>query len=254
MLVLGILFFLLFIFVTSAILSAKLKFLRNSTNNKKNNLEEKDWDVPDPKYISARFKIEHIDGAGKVSSRIVNVREFDTNLYGGAFTGICELRDAYRTFRFDRVKSCIDMDTGEIIKNIKIHLKKLYDTSPDRSIDMLLSNYIDVLKVIYFVAKADGQYRKAEKEVIRNYVRLLVHDERIENEMIDWALQNIEIPTRKAFELAITRLCKSTEIDLNKLTICCKEIVATQKTIHSLEQEALEFIENSFTEIKKYAA
>ena len=67
----------------------------------------------------------------------------------------------------------------------------------------MVSDYLDALKVVYYVAKADGQYRKAEKEVVTKFVQILVCDIRITSEMIDKALQTVAVPSIQAFKLAV---------------------------------------------------
>ena len=201
------------------------------------------WDASDPKRLSAHIEIDYKDGDGALTTRSVRVREFDNQLYSGIIMGHCELRNATRTFRFDRIKKCVDIETGEIVTDIRKYLNDLYDKSPERSIDIIAIDYIDVLKVIYFVAKADGRYRKAEKEVISGYVRKLVRDDRITPEMIDGLLKEVDVPTLHGYKLAVGRVLKGGEVDPELLDTCCKEIVATQKSVHPMEKEALEYLE-----------
>ena len=80
------------------------------------------WDARDPRRVAAKLQIEYCDAVGNKTTRNVNVREFDNKLYHGVFMGICELRNAHRTFRFDRILSCIDLETGEVISDVRRHL------------------------------------------------------------------------------------------------------------------------------------
>jgi hypothetical protein len=205
------------------------------------------WDASDPKKLKAHLQIDYKHGNGNLTTRCVSVREFDNELYGGIIMGYCELRDATRTFRFDRINNCIDLETGEVVQDIKQHLNDLYEKSPERSTDLLVTDYIDVLKVIYFVAKADGQYRKEEKDVISSYVRKLVRDERITNDMVDAVLKEINTPSLQAYKLAIGRVLKGGEVDPELLNTCCQEIVDTQKTVHPMEKEALDYLMKKLT-------
>lgn len=205
------------------------------------------WEAADPHKVSANLRLEYTDAKGEKTTRNVRVREFDNTLYGGILMGICELRDAHRTFRFDRIRTCVDLDTGEVVNDVRAYLNKLYETSPERSTDLLVSDYLDALKVVYYVAKADGQYRKAEKEVVTQFVQILVRDTRITSEMIDVAIQTVSVPTIQAFKLAVGRIVKGGQIDPSLLNQCCKEIVATQGAVHPSEQEALDYIEKKIT-------
>lgn len=209
------------------------------------------WEAADPHKLSAKLRIDYVDGAGRKTTRNVQVREFDNTVYGGMFLAMCELRGEHRTFRFDRVKSCIDLDTGEVVTDVRRYMNAKYDASPERSTDLLLTDYLDALKVLYFVAKADGQFRAAEKEVVARYVRTLVRDERITVGMIDNALTFVEVPSLQAFKLAVGRVVKGGQIEPSALAACCREIVATQKTVHPAEKEALDYIERRAGETPK---
>jgi len=207
------------------------------------------WEASDPKKLSAYIEIEYIDGNDSITKRAVRVREFDNELYGGIIMGRCELRNATRTFRFDRVRKCVDLETGEVVRDVKQYLNDLYDKSPEKSAEILADDYIDILKVIFFVAKADGQYRKEEKEVVSNYVRVLVRDDRITTKMIDQILNEMDVPSMQGFKMALGRVLKSGEVNPEQLATCCKEIVDTQKSVHPMEKEALQYIEKNLSSL-----
>ena len=208
------------------------------------------WEASDPKKLNAHLRIEYKDGNGITTTRSVKVREFDNELYGGIIMGYCELRNATRTFRFDRIRTCTDLNTGEVVQSVKKHLNDLYEKSPERSAELLLSDYIDVLKAVYYIAKADGQFRKDEKEVISAYVRKLVRDDRITFDLIDNVIKEIETPTLHAFKLAVGRIIKGGSVDPDLLFKCCREIVDTQQKIHPMEKEALDYLDKKLASIK----
>lgn len=199
------------------------------------------------------MKFNYVDGRGNRTSRSVVVRQFDNGLYGGILIGLCELRDANRTFRFDRISQCVDLDTGESIADVREHLNERYANSPERSVEILLSDYLDTLKVLYFVAKADGQYRREEKEVVAGYLRKLIRDDRVTTAMVEDALRTIGVPSMQAFKMAVGRVLKSGQVDPALLRRCCEEIVATQATVHAREQEALDYIEKKRAAIQASA-
>ncbi|MEO6049726.1 MAG: hypothetical protein ABIP78_00130 [Pyrinomonadaceae bacterium] len=207
------------------------------------------WEASDPKRLRAHLQIEYQDGNGSKSTRAVKIREFDNKLSGGILMGHCELRNATRTFRFDRIRQCVDLETGDLVENIGSYLNDLYSNSPERSAEILAEDYIDVLKTLYFVAKADGQIRREEKAVISEYVRKLVRDERITTDMIDEVLSEIGVPTFQAFKVALGRVLKSGQVDPNLLVSCCREIVATQSSVHAMEKEALDYIDKKLSSL-----
>lgn len=201
------------------------------------------WETSDPKTLTAHLKFDYKDGNGNLSTRSVRVKEFDNRLHDGIILGHCELRQALRTFRFSRIGNCIDLGSKKPIENLKQHLNDLYEKSPERSTDLLTADYMDVLIVLYYVAKADGQYRKEEKEVIASYVRKLIRDDRITPELIDNALKDVDIPSLPAYKSAVNRILKGGQIDPELLGTCCQKIINTQKTVHPLEKIALDYLD-----------
>lgn len=201
------------------------------------------WEAPDPYPVKAHLQIDYVDIAGKSTSRSIITRQADTELYGGLILAFCELRQANRTFRMSRISNCTDIETGESVTDLAAYLWSKYEESPERSIDILATDFVDVLKVLYYVAKADGQYRREEKDIVLSFVRELVRDERITTEMIDKELKLIGVPTMHSFKLAAGRVLSSGQVDPAALSTSCEAIVGTQQAVHPHEKEALAYLE-----------
>ena len=122
------------------------------------------WDASDPIKLTAHIEIDYVDGNKYTTTRTVRVREFDSALHGGIIMGHCELRNATRTFRFDRIKKCIDIETGEVVSDIKKYLNAKYEQSPEKSSDILAVDYIDVLKVIILLQKPMVSIERKKKK------------------------------------------------------------------------------------------
>lgn len=201
------------------------------------------WDASDPRDVSARLAIKYTDGNGSPSERTVRVRSFDPALYGGTMIGHCELRNDTRAFRFDRIREAVDTDTGEVVSDVGDYLQQRYDASPERSRDTLREDYRQLLRVLFYVAKADGQYRREEKEVVRRYLRSIVNDPRVSDELIDGLFQDLEVPTLPAFKRALGKVLSEQLVEPASLKNVCHEIVATQQKVSPGEKEALEYLE-----------
>ncbi|WP_444885026.1 hypothetical protein [Microbulbifer sp. PSTR4-B] len=200
------------------------------------------WGATAPIKVNAHLQIDYKDGDGNSTTRSVKVKKFDELLSGGMVIGFCELRRATRTFRIDRISECMDLETGECISNVRDYLIDKFELSPERVIDTLELEFLDVLKILYFVAKADGQFKKGEAIVIAEYLRKLVSDDRVNFEMVDKVLRSYDVPSLQSFKLAVGRVMKAQEIDIDLLIDCCKKIVDTQKTVHPAEKAALEYM------------
>lgn len=72
--------------------------------------------------IKVTIKIKYEDGGGVVTERVVDVKKY--NHYQECFWGFCHLRNENRTFRTDRVKEVVDVETGEIVSGLKRFLRR----------------------------------------------------------------------------------------------------------------------------------
>jgi hypothetical protein len=57
----------------------------------------------------------------------------------------------------------------------------------------------------------------------------------------------MDVPTLQAFKLAVGRLAKRDQAAQTVVMSAAKKMVATQKTVHQAEQEALDYMKKRFT-------
>jgi hypothetical protein len=205
------------------------------------------WEVEDPFPVEAALRIRYVDAEGKRTERTVAVRQLGIGSTCNLIIGHCQLRKATRTFRLDRIHHCIDTETGEIITDVHAHLRAKYEQSPAFARDKLLDEEFDTLRVLFYVGKADGQLRAAEKAIIREACRALASDSRITDEMIDDLFKSLEVPTANAFKLAIGRLSKKPREAQTAIVDATKRIIATQTSVHAAEAEALDYMLKRFS-------
>lgn len=205
------------------------------------------WEVAQPLPAKAKLRLKYTDGAGRKTERSVDVRQFGAIGPNTLLIGHCKMRDATRTFRTDRIESCIDEETGEVVTDVRAYLQTKYDQSPDRTKDLLLDGEYDTLRVLLYVGKADGQLRAAEKAVIRDTCVAITNDSRLADSAIDDLLANMDVPTLQAFKLAVGRLAKRDQAAQIVVMTAAGKIVATQKAVHQAEQDALDYMKKRFT-------
>jgi len=61
------------------------------------------------------------------------------------------LRDANRTFRFDRISDSFDVYAGEIIPDVRAHLRSEYVQSREYTIENLVEDNRDLLRVSRYI-------------------------------------------------------------------------------------------------------
>ena len=124
------------------------------------------YDVPAQRSSNKMVRIRYRDGSGSATERVVHVRAFEPQGRDGLVIGRCYLRNATRTFRFDRMARVVDEETGEIIPDLQKALNTEWEASPAPIMDKLFDEHRDVLKLLLYMAKADGSMRAAEVKVI----------------------------------------------------------------------------------------
>jgi hypothetical protein len=210
------------------------------------NWEGSFWEVPVPVSVKAKLLLDYIDGNGKSSSRSVDVRQFGEMSYGSLLIGHCSLRNATRTFRSDRIKHCVNEETGEVVPDITAYLKAKYESSPEFSADSLYEAEYDALRILLYVGKADGRLTTPEKTVIADACRLMSGDSRITDKIVGEMLADLDVPTLHAFKLAVGRLSKGQRDKKDTVLDAATKMVATQKTVYPSEQEAIDYMKKRF--------
>ena len=161
--------------------------------------------------------------------------------------GLCRLRHATRTFRTDRINQCVVEGTGEVVEDVGAFLRSLYEKSVHASTDNLLEEDYQYLRVLLFVGKADGRLTKNEVAVIADACRDLSGDERITVELVQKMLKDMDVPTLHAFRMAVGKMVSFPEKKRMAAIQQAERIIATQKTVHPAEQEAIEYMRQRLT-------
>jgi len=201
------------------------------------------YDVVTQHSINKSVRLRYIDTHDNESERVVDIRAFEPDRRDGLVIAYCHLRNATRTFRFDRMKQVIDMETGEIIPDLQAQLNAEWKASPEPILDQLYREHHDVLKLMLYMAKADGSVRSAEIGVIARYCQDITGDARITAELIKNLLKTVDVVTMTTFTRVYNKLRRERPDDAIRAADACRAIVATQKTIHPNEQGALDILD-----------
>lgn len=192
--------------------------------------------------VKAVLHLSYVDGNGLATERTVETRRcgqyFDDIMIGGH----CRLRNSYRSFLVSRIKSCFDEDTGEVVSDVARYLRTHYEQSPDYTLDQFLNNEYDTLRVLLYVAKADGYLRAPEKAIISAYCREACGDDRITDTMIGNTLARLEVPSIHVFRRIVGKIKDKPSNWRAKIIETVERIIATDKKTHPSEQEALDYL------------
>lgn len=208
------------------------------------------WEAESSFPVRAELKLQYKDGNGQVTERLITVRQFSPDFEGGLVMAFCQLRNGTRTFRTDRIIRCTDVETGEFVDDVKAYLKAIYEKSTDFSLNQLLESDYDVMRVLLYVGKADGSFRKAEKEIVAQVCCELSNDSRITAEMVGEVMDRyVDVPTLMAFKQAVGRISKMDKTNQRKVIDATNQMIATQKTVHPTEQAALDYMAERFGDV-----
>lgn len=251
----------------------------NKTQEDKDSFEGWFYDaVPDYISYKKRLKIVYIDGNGKRTERNIEVYNFSQEPYGGFFLARCELRNGNRTFRADRIQSCIDLDTGEYVTNVAKHLlqcyhqsdeykkaiekeekrakkreedekkatevreKKLQQYEENGYFSSLLNKYDTLMKVIMYMVRCDGTFNQKEKAIVKEILQNLENNnEKLTDKCLERLYEKYPLPTIQTFRTNALKIIKEKTFKIDLLEVA-ENIVSTQKTVHKNEEELLEYL------------
>lgn len=200
------------------------------------------WEARQNLGLSALIRLKYRDVAGNESQRDVQVRAFDPTTPTSLFMGHCRWRDATRTFRFDRVISATDLETGEVISDLRFWFLGRYKATPRGVADQLLADHFDQLLVLLYVAKADGRMMASEIEVIARFCNQAAGGDAITADIVKKALRQLDEPTFTGFKSAFDRVKNKSGALAGTLLSSAEGVVSTQKNVHENELKALQWM------------
>lgn len=214
----------------------------NNNHSDEDTWEGAFWDVQSPRKVSANLKIKYRDAAGSSTDRTIKLMKYGPWEGGSILWAYCNLRNANRTFRTDRISACTDIDTGEVIVSLENWLDSKYQQSPERAIEKIVESSWDVIRVLFYIGKADGRLTQKERAIVRNAVRSMSDHPAIDDKSIDDMLDAVGGLSINAFKQSFGRLVNQNRDKATQVASWASDLVATEKTISASEKEALEYM------------
>ena len=181
-------------------------------------------------YVPATLRLDYLDRAGRQSVRDVRLLEWSSSAADGV-TGHCLLRNAQRSFRYDRISSAVDVASGECVADLRGWLAAR---------EAAVASDMAALEVLVYVGRADGRLMAAEVAVICEYAREHTALYR-PGGAVDAMLRNqvARIDDEAEFALRVRR-CQSLSVAQRQaLSVAAAAVVATQKRVTDAEARAL---------------
>lgn len=214
----------------------------NSIDDEEEEIEGRPFELSENVAVQAHLLLHYRDAAGFSTKRLVDVREADIGWREGYVYGICHLRNAFRTFRIDRIERCVIPETGEIVENVQAYLRKTYSESPIFSVNKVLNEAYDITRALLYIGRADGRFTKKEKEVLLKFCQSFSNDERIVMSDLDRAIDYYNIPSKQSFRLICGRVAKLPLSSKTQLIEIAAEMIKTERTADPDEIEAINYL------------
>ena len=235
------------------------------SNSSKSSLDDHDIEDSseerDPRFDGWRIWIRYSDFEGATSERWVRVYRIASRQFNDYLVGHCELRNATRTFRVDRIMEVADRD-GEIHDARDFFQPYLSDVKgrsagPDRHRGFgralhIIDQIGDDLKMLAFISESDVRMGNKEADIIMKYAALRAQDLGLDFSKADtvdlrrWMkLQNPDVTTMRS---SIARIAKRKTGTFDDLWDMASIVVEIDGKIHDAELAAMNELRGALEE------
>lgn len=202
--------------------------------------------VPKYRYESdAELEFDYVDTNGSPSHRRFTVRWFDEWMDNTILlTGFCHKRKARRAFRADQMTNVVDVDTGEIIADVKQYMIDRYCASKFHNMDVFVRDWGDVFDCLFFVCRADGNISALQRAFITECAAGVINDARVLPEDLKSALTIIDQKMSPAsYRRAVNRVKRSSPEQVDQLKNWAATLSALRKSGSPLAKTFIEYID-----------
>jgi len=193
--------------------------------------------------VDATLRINYCGSDGSPTERTIDVTHFADDM----IRAHCRLRNEIRTFRADRIMSCVDVITGHETDDALEYLYDLYKQTPDYSYQNVLTEHLDILRALLYVTEYSGFSEAQRVAIICNLCRKLSNDSRISTRMVAPTVVQYQRASFTSFKQTIGRLSKSLspKNQASLLRMATKAATSIEPT-NKFSQEALDYMAKRF--------
>lgn len=189
------------------------------------------------------YLIRYIDDSGYETKRKIRVLSTD----GYYLYSWCYLKNGRRTFFVHMVQEAVNLDTGEVVESILADIESFHGLSHERKHEIGMNTELHAIRILFFVAKADGRLIKAERGLIADYILSSESGYDLDADTLDDMVKYIDEPGVSEFARLVGDMAKKDRFKLERIFAYAKGIVATEKKVNPMEEAALKIIENALT-------
>lgn len=213
---------------------------------------------PQPNVDGMVLGLTYQDTAGNISRRMVRVIAIGESDRGDYVHAFCELRQAERTFFIKRVQEVVDHHTGHVHTDAAefflpyVEIAKWRDYREDggdgemsNPTQIVLTAVRDDIKIILYVAYADGDFQVDEQDVLSDFIAKRAKAcgpdvaQGYDHRRIMSLVRSMR-PDYASFERAVQRVAKRDELEIGDVWHTCKKLVMADRDINPREVDAMD--------------
>jgi hypothetical protein len=148
------------------------------------------------------------------------------------------------------MSNVVDVDTGEIIGDVKHYMIDRYLASKFHIMDVFVRDWGDVFDCLFFVCRADGNISALQRAFITECAAGVINDPRVLSEDLKSALTIIDQRmTPASYRRAVNRVKRSSPHQVDQLKNWTATLSALRKSGSPLAKTFIEYIDKPLTKI-----
>ena len=202
---------------------------------------EMNWETQ--KQVKGYFEIGYADAKGDKTTRGIVVNKIHFSKDGNFVIGAhCELRDAYKSFRGDRIVSCVNLKDGEIIDDLFQYLyNKPIEFSPDKAL-IDSEEYELLLQIMVYICNVDKVFKDEEFDKLHSYFSLITENDNIPFDVLRGMIDRLPKTKKDDFPSLLDLFLKSDIPEKGLLVSFCVGIAKSDNEFHKSEKQAIDLI------------
>lgn len=198
------------------------------------------------RMVKVRLRLLYKSTMGQVTERDYDVEGFQRGTGAYLMHGYCRLRRARRSLSTSAAYQVLDRETQKTIVNLPGYLEEKYRLTSEYKYDLLLDTHGWVIELLLYFAAADGAVREAERNIIVNLVLQVDGFCELSAQKIDGIVRDMCRPSKSDFHRIVRQHVGTDPKFLSLLIGDAAKIVATNRTMHSEQMRATEYLKRKW--------
>lgn len=173
------------------------------------------WEIPESNLVSENpcecsLIFSYIDGRGGRSRRTVDFKKHQFYGSEGSYLyGECRMRKAGRTFNTKKMTEVMDVDTGEIIENVREYAERFWDESTKAKLKNWSEKNERIAKAFLYLLRGSKRGGDADYQVLATIYSEMLDGAVVTRSDIQWLYQDQSPTTAVGFQRLVGGIVKN---------------------------------------------